>query len=133
MRVLILGCGRVGRYLASYFAEKGDDVTVVDRDASTFSGIPRDANIRTLQGLGTDVDTLRSAGVEAADAVLAVMDSDDANFMAALAAKDIFQVPRVVAGVRNPHRERLFDAFGIASVSPLTLGAKRIIEVISQQ
>lgn len=132
MKLLIVGNGRAGSYLANYYAEKGHEVTVVDRDAGTFRSLRRDLNLRMVQGSGTDVDVLREAGIETADAVAAVTDNDDANIMTALIAKRLYGVSRVVTGLRTPRSERLYQDFELHTVCPFTLGAERIIEILSK-
>lgn len=133
MRLIVLGCGRAGSYLANHLAERGCEVAVVDQNPGTFKALKRGLPIRAIQGSGSDIDVLREAGIEGADALAAVTDNDHVNLMACLMAKRIFQVPAVVAGVANPRREELARQFGLEAVCPLTLGAQRVIQVLLKE
>jgi len=130
MKLIVLGCGRAGSYLANYLAEQGHEITVIDQNPLTFRALKRGLPIRTLQGSGSDIDVLKEAGIQGMNALAAVTDNDHANLMACLIAKRIFGVPVVVAGLANPRREQLARQFGLEAVCPLTLGAQRIIQVL---
>lgn len=130
MKLIVLGCGRAGSYLADYLAEKGSEVTVVDPSPEVSRGFQKRLPITVIQGSGTDIDVLRRAGIEETEALIAVTDSDDANLMACLVAKRLYRVPMVVAGLRNPRKEETYRQFGVETVCALTVGAHRIIDVI---
>lgn len=133
MKLIVLGCGRAGSYLANQLAEQGHEVTVIEQNPLTFRALKRGLPIRTIQGSGSDIDVLKEAGIEGVDALAAITDNDHANLMACLIAKRIFRVPAVVAGLANPRRERLARQFGLEAVCPLTLGAQRIIQVLLKE
>ena len=77
--IIIVGCGRVGSELATLLSQNDGNVCVVDRNAEAFSNLSRNFNGTTLQGLGFDEDVLIRAGVEEADVVAAVTQSDNSN------------------------------------------------------
>ena len=79
MYIIIVGCGRVGTQLAKLLAEVGHNVVVIDKDAASFKNLGTDFNGLTVAGDGFDVDLLKEAGVEQADAfwVMTFMDSED--------------------------------------------------------
>jgi trk system potassium uptake protein TrkA len=133
MRLIVLGCGRAGSYLANYLAEKEHEITVIDRDPKAFRVLRKELHIRAVQGPGTDIDILKEAGIERANALAAVMDDDDANLMACLIAKRLYQVPKVVAGLRNPRMEKISHEFGLEAVCPLTIGVHRIIDALVKE
>lgn len=133
MKLIVLGCGRAGSYLANHLAEQGHEITVIDQNPLTFRALKRGLPIRDIQGSGADIDVLKEAGIEEADALAAVTDNDHTNLMACLMAKRIFRVPAVVAGLANPKREALAHQFGLEAVCPLTLGAQRIIQVLLKE
>ena len=62
--VIVVGCGRVGSQLANMLSDNGDNVCVIDRNADAFANLGRNFNGATVQGIGTDSDTLEKAGVE---------------------------------------------------------------------
>ncbi len=153
MKVIVVGCGRVGAHLAGFLRDRGNQVTVVDRDPRAFrllGGEPAEggaggpggrtdrvmrtqAGIRCILGVGIDGDVLRAAGIEGAEAFAAVTDNDYANIMASLMAKEIYRVPRVIARITDPQRERFFQELGIETTCPTTLGARSIVEQLEGQ
>ena len=83
-----------------------------------------------LVGNGTDEDDLRRAGIEEADAFIAVTQGDNRNVMAAQIAKHVFDVPKVVCRIYDPLREELYNTLGLETISPTTVGAKLLHDVI---
>lgn len=118
MRVLIMGCGRVGAALATTLDREGHDVTILDLDMKQFRRLPSDFRGVSMLGNGIDQDTLKKAGIEHADAFAAVTQGDNRNFMAAQIAKHIFGVPKVVCRIYDPIREELYHSMGLETVSP---------------
>ena len=90
--IIIVGCGRVGSQLATLLSQGDGNVCVVDRNAAAFSNLDRNFNGNTLQGVGFDEDVLVRAGVEEADVVAAVTQSDNSNLMVIEVARRIFHV-----------------------------------------
>ncbi|MBI5166626.1 MAG: TrkA family potassium uptake protein [candidate division NC10 bacterium] len=81
-------------------------------------------------GTGVDDDILRNAGIEKAEAFAAVTDSDYINIMAALIAKEIYHVHKVIAGIVNPRRLKITQELGLEAICPLTLGAQHIFDAL---
>jgi trk system potassium uptake protein TrkA len=118
MRVVVVGCGRVGAHLATTLDHRGDEVTIVDKNAPAFSRLESGFGGLAIRGTGIDEDILRSAGIERADAFLAVTDWDNTNLMAAQVARVVFNVPFVAARVYDPVRAEIFGNMGITTISP---------------
>ena len=129
-KVIILGCGRVGAELASLLDRDGHDVTVIDTNVETFRRLPVGFTGTILAGDGLDADMLQRAGVEKADAFIALTDGDNHNIIATEIARHLHNVPTVISQIKDPLRSEAFDALGIESVSPTVLGAERIRELI---
>ncbi len=123
-----MGCGRVGARLAGLLATDGHTVTVLDTDAYSFRRLPPDFNGTALIGSGADEETLRKAGIEEADAFVAVTAGDNRNIMAAQIAKHIFNVPRVVCRIYDPLRQELYNTLGLEAISPTTVFAQILRE-----
>jgi trk system potassium uptake protein len=117
VNVIIIGCGRVGAFLAGLLDEEGHAVTIVDLERSSFVHLADGFNGTTLLGSGTDLDVLRGAGIEKADALVAVTQGDNRNLMAAQVAKEIFGVGRVIAKVNDPIRAQLYRSRGLSTFS----------------
>jgi len=121
VNIVIIGCGRVGAFLAGLLDGDGHAVTVVDVERSSFDHLPQSFKGNTLLGNGTDLDTLRQAGVENAEALFALTQGDNRNLMAAQIAKEIFGVRRVIAKVNDPIRARLYRTQGLTTISRTTI------------
>lgn len=130
MRIVIAGCGRVGAQLAEMLSLDNHEVTVIDRDASAFERLFKLFPGEVVQGMSYDVDTLKKAGVERADAFAAVTNYDNTNLMTAEVVKQIFRVPRVVARIYNPDKEETYRAMGIDYVIGTQIVARSIMEMI---
>lgn len=126
MKVIIIGCGRVGAGLAKNLSLQGIDVSVIDKDPKAFEALGKTFKGRTYVGIGFDEKLLKEAGIEKADALAAVTASDEANLVAARAAKVAFKVPRVAARVYEPNKAKIYRRLGIQTISPVTLGIDRL-------
>lgn len=125
MKVLIMGCGRVGAQLAVTLDRAGHEVTIMDLTADAFARrLPADFGGRVVVGNGIDIDALRAAGIEEADAFVAVTQGDNRNVMAAQIAQHIFHVPKVVCRIYDPIREEIYHTLGIETISPTKVGAE---------
>ena len=128
--MVIMGCGRVGAQLAALLEEEGHKVTIMDRESDSFRRLPPNFQGRALVGDGTDEDYLKRAGIEEADAFVAVTQGDNRNVMAAQIAKHIFNVPKVVCRIYDPLREELYHTLGLETISPTTVAAKLLRDVL---
>ena len=117
MRVVIVGCGRVGAGLAVGLAEAGEVVAVVDKDPKAFERLGEKFTGQTLEGIGFDRDVLERAGVAGADALVAVTGGDNSNVVAARVAREVYRVPRVIARISDPRRAALYEELGIVTFS----------------
>ena len=131
MRVIVVGCGRVGSALAYQLYNKGHQVTVIDQDAFAFHNLPVDFHGRTIQGDVLTRNVLQRAEIEDADALAAVTNSDSLNALIAHIAKEEFQVSRVVARNYDPRQLPFQEAFDIPVVGSAIWGAQRIEELLS--
>ena len=130
MFIIIMGCGRVGARLASQLSQAGHEVTVLDLMPSAFRRLDADFAGTTLVGNGMDVDILRQAGIERADAFAAVTQGDNRNVMSSQIARHIFGVPKVVTRIYDPLRQETFEMLGIEAISPTVLGADKFLEIL---
>lgn len=121
MRVVIMGCGRLGSTLARELDGEGHHVTVIDLEAAAFNWLDDDFGGRTIVGAGEDIAVQRLAGVPEADIFLALANGDNRNAMAAQVAMHIHHAPRVVARIYDPERAEIYREFGIRVVNPTTV------------
>ncbi len=128
MKVVIMGCGRVGAQLATLLDSEGHSVAVLDIDAYSFRRLPSNFNGTALLGNGIDEAALKKAGIEGADIFVALTQGDNRNVMAAQIAKHIFNVPRVVCRIYDPLRQELYSTLGLEAFSPTTIFAQMLKE-----
>ena len=121
MRVIIIGCGRVGARTAAELDSRGDHVTVVDIDQRAFNRLPATFGGVTVRGSGTDEDVLRKAGAEGADVLLALTEGDNRNVMATQVAMEKLSVGKTVAKINDPVRAAAYAELGIATVCRTTM------------
>jgi len=128
MKVIIMGCGRVGAQLASLLEKDGHQVTALDKDDNSFRRLPPDFKGTALLGNGLDEEVLKKAGIEETDAFIAVTQGDNRNVMAAQIAKEIFGVPKVICRIYDPLRSDLYTMLGLEAISPTTVFAQMLKE-----
>ncbi|MBM4447952.1 MAG: TrkA family potassium uptake protein [Chloroflexi bacterium] len=130
MKILIMGCGRVGAQIAALLEQDGHDITILDIDAYSFRRLPPDFKGTALLGNGMDGDVLKRAGIEEADVFIAMTQGDNRNVMAAQIAKHIFHVPRVISRIYDPLRQEMYDTLGLEAFSPTAIFAELVREKV---
>ena len=128
MKVVIMGCGRVGAQLATLLDADGHTVTIMDHDSHSFRRLPPTFGGRALFGRGLMQESLKSTGIEEADVFVALTQGDNRNVMSCQIAKHIFNVPRVVCRIYDPLRQELYSTLGIETFSPTTIFAQLLKE-----
>jgi trk system potassium uptake protein TrkA len=132
LKILIIGCGRLGSMLAENLEDDGNAVTVVDKRSVAFRLLPLTFHGKTVLGNGIDQDILREAGAEAADLMVVASDSDNTNIMAALVGQKIFHIPRIMARIYHPSRTSSYQEYGLETYSPTALVAGMMRESIKK-
>jgi trk system potassium uptake protein TrkA len=116
MRVIIVGCGRVGARVAAELDQRGEHVTVIDTSPRAFNRLPQSFGGETVRGNGTDEDVMRTAGAEQADLLMTLTEGDNRNALAAQLGKHTFGVPRVIAKINDPLRGEAYRAIGLETI-----------------
>ena len=124
MKVVIMGCGRVGAQLAGLLDTDGHSVSILDTNAYSFRRLSPEFGGTALIGNGLDQEALKKAGIAEADAFVAVTQGDNRNVMAAQIAKHIFNVPKAICRIYDPLRQELYSTLGVETVSPTTIFAQ---------
>ncbi|HEX7167373.1 MAG TPA: TrkA family potassium uptake protein [Acidimicrobiales bacterium] len=132
MHVVVLGSGRIGTSIASALDRDGHTVSIVDRDRESFRRLPERFTGRAVLGSGFDREILEKAGVREADAVAAVMYGDNSNIVAARIAKETYEVPRVVARIKDPRRAEIYQRLGIPTVAMVTWTSDQVLRRLFQ-
>jgi trk system potassium uptake protein len=121
VKVVIVGCGRVGSILARDLDSGGHDVTIIDEKVSAFNRLGDGFGGNMVVGTGIDESVLRRAGIEHADCFAAVTNGDNRNIMASQVAKVVFNVPRVITRIYDPIREQTYREFGLETICSTTI------------
>ncbi len=132
MRVVIMGCGRVGSSLALALEDKGHSIAVVDRDEAAFGRLGPAFRGTTVRGVGFDQDVLRSAGIADADAFAAVSSGDNSNIIAARVARETFGVEKVVARIYDAKRAAVYERLGIPTVATVPWTTQRFVAALGE-
>jgi trk system potassium uptake protein TrkA len=133
VRVVVVGCGRVGAALAAGLAAAGEQVAVVDKDPKAFERLGEEFAGQTVEGIGFDRDVLEAAGAARADALVAVTGGDNSNVVAARVARDAYRVPRVIARIHDPRRAALYEELGVVTVSSTGWALRKIRDYLEHR
>jgi trk system potassium uptake protein TrkA len=130
MNIIIVGCGKVGSTIANQLCNEGYDVTVIDNNPNKLRAVSDGMDAMAMVGDGTSYTTLREAGIENADVLIAVTDSDEKNLLCCVIGKRTGNLA-AIARVRNPvysnERDFLQKGFGLAMlINPESAGAEEM-------
>jgi len=132
LKIIIMGCGRVGGRLANRLDEAGHEVVVLDKDSYSFRWLLPNFKGTAMVGDGTDEDVLRKAGIEDADAFVAATQGDNRNVLASQIAKHIFKVPKVVSRIYDPIRRDMYQELGLETISSTTVMADLLMDTLQR-
>ncbi len=128
MKIVILGCGRVGARVANTLSAS-HDVTIIDWSQTSFGRLNDEFNGTTVVGNGIDIDVLRRSGVGEVDVFLALTNGDNRNIMSGQVAK-ILGAKRVIVRVYDATRAEIFAGTGLQTISPTVMGADRLFDMM---
>ncbi len=132
MYIIIVGCGRIGSYLANLLQDE-NNVVVVDRDEKTSARLGDSFNGLYMTGDGLDPDVLKEAGIEKADALAVTTSNDNTNIVIAQIAKKVFNVRRVVARVSDVGKSDIYKNLGVDPVNSTSIFAMFLREKIIEK
>ena len=134
MKIIVMGCGRVGSQVSLLLSSRGHQVTIIDHlDEAAEERLGANFKGKIIKGLGFDESVLKEAGITNADAFIAASSSDNANIVGARIAQRIYKVPRVVARLFDPRRAEIYQRLGLRTISTTTMGAERILEMVTHE
>lgn len=131
LRVVIVGCGRLGAFLAERLSRAGHEVTAIDADASAFDRLPPSFGGSRVRGDATEIAVLRESGAAGADVLVATTRDDDVNLMVTQVARAALGVRVAVARVFEPEREPTYRALGVDTVCPTTLAGGVLLDRVA--
>ena len=119
MKIIIAGAGKIGRSVAAILAEEGHDITIIDRDPETIQLLSNDLDVICVEGSATNPETLREAGAESADLLMAATQHDETNMICGITARKL-GTQHVIARIRDPEylhqSEFLREALGLSVI-----------------
>jgi|SRR5579883_3320853 trk system potassium uptake protein TrkA len=133
VKIVILGCGRVGALLATTADREGHIVSVIDQSSEAFQRLPAEFQGNVFIGNGVDEEVLLRAGIKEADAFVAVTNGDNRNIMASQIAREIFKVRKVVCRIYDPIREETYREIGLETFCPTKLGAQMLFSLLNEK
>ena len=131
MKILIVGCGKLGAGLALELYKKGHTISIIDKDEDSFYRLGSDFNGTLVVGNGYDQKVLEEAEIEYADAMVCATGNDEINAVAAKIGKDKYYVKYVIARLYNPRKAKVYEALGIKAISTTGFSINRAIELLS--
>lgn len=131
VHVVIMGCGRVGSLLTVELARAGHSVAIIDKQPEAFLRLPPGFQAKTVVGLGFDKSILEEAGIEKADAFVAVSSGDNSNIVSARVAREHYHVPHVIARIFDPRRAEIYERLNIPTVASVRWAVKQIMVMLS--
>jgi trk system potassium uptake protein TrkA len=131
MKIIIMGCGRLGEQLSRLLVENGHAVSVIDYDPKALARLGSETKVKKVEGVGFDREVLIEAGIREADGFVATSASDNVNIIAARIARNIFYVPKVIARLYDPRRAEIYRRLGLITLSSTSWAAERIRELLT--
>lgn len=123
MKVVVVGGGKVGYYLAKTLMENGHAVALIEERTETAQRLAQELETVVIRGDGTNQYDLADAGCDSADIVAAVTGRDEVNLIVCQVARKYFSPKKVIARVNNPRNQELFETLGV----DLTVSSTAII------
>lgn len=130
MYVIVAGGGKVGYYLTKTLVADGHEVLLIEQDKGEVGRLQEELGEVVMRGDASEMSTMKDAGMERADVVVAVTGDDGDNLVISQLAKKKFGVPKMISRVNNPKNEELFHRLGIDQT---VVSTKIIYNLIEQQ
>ena len=132
MRVIVVGCGRVGSAIALELRQAGWDVVVIDEHEDALTRLGDDWPGEFYVGHGMDLHLLREAGIEDADAAVVTTDGDNTNSVIGQVAQKRFGIECVIARILDPARADFYARRGMRTVCPTETAISVLLETVRE-
>jgi trk system potassium uptake protein len=130
VKVLVVGCGRVGSAVALELDRLGWDVTAIDEKEDALNRLGENWSGGFVVGHGMDIDVLTEAGIEDADAVVVSTDGDNTNLVIGQVAQKRFNIGTTVVRILDPYRAALYKELGLWTVSPTSTAIETLTTAV---
>ncbi|HEX2291986.1 MAG TPA: TrkA family potassium uptake protein [Gaiellaceae bacterium] len=132
MKVIVVGCGRVGSAVALELDRIGWDVTAIDENEDALQRLGEHWSGGFVVGHGMDTDVLRRAGIEEADAVVVATNGDNTNLVVGQVAQKQFDIQTTIVRVLDPNRAKVYASLGLRTISPTSTAIDYLIEAVQK-
>ena len=130
MKLVVIGCGRVGSTIAKRFASEGWDVTAIDEKESALSRLGEDWTGGFIVGHGMDTAVLREADIEEADSVVVATDGDNTNLVIGQVAQKRFGIDCTVVRILDPARAEFYSKRGLRTICPTSTAIDALTDAV---
>ena len=130
MKLIVIGCGRVGSTVAKRFASEGWDVTAIDEKESALARLGEDWTGGFIVGHGMDSAVLREAGIEEADSVVVATDGDNTNLVIGQVAQKRFGIECTVVRILDPARADFYQERGLRTICPTSTAIDALSDAV---
>ena len=130
MKLIVIGCGRVGSTVAKRFASEGWDVTAIDEKESALARLGEDWTGGFIVGHGMDSAVLREAGIEEADSVVVATDGDNTNLVIGQVAQKRFGIECTVVRILDPARADFYRERGLRTICPTSTAIDALSDAV---
>ena len=130
MKLIVIGCGRVGSTIAKRFSSEGWDVTAIDEKEAALSRLGENWTGGFIVGHGMDATVLRHAGIEEADAVVVATDGDNTNLIIGQVAQKRFGIDCTVVRILDPARAEFYRERGLRTICPTSTAIDALSDAV---
>jgi trk/ktr system potassium uptake protein len=137
VKAIVIGCGRVGSQVAKNLDAEGWEVVAIDEDEEVLNRLGETWGGGFIVGHAMDLDVLREAGIEDADAVVIATNGDNTNLVVGQLAQRRFKVPTVIVRILDPARAALYENLGLEIICPTRTAIEtltnRVLETVAKE
>jgi trk system potassium uptake protein len=130
VKVIVVGCGRVGSAVALELDRTGWEVTAIDEKEDALQRLGEHWSGGFVVGHGMDTDILREAGIEKADAVVVATNGDNTNLVIGQLAKTHFDIETTIVRVLDPARAKVYASLGLRTISPTSTAIDFLLDAL---
>ena len=130
MKLIVIGCGRVGSTIAKRFSSEGWDVTAIDEKEAALSRLGENWTGGFIVGHGMDATVLRQAGMDDADAVVVATDGDNTNLIIGQVAQKRFGIDCTVVRILDPARAEFYRERGLRTICPTSTAIDALSDAV---
>jgi len=133
MRIVILGCGRLGSRLINQLARLGHQLVIIDEHEAKFKNLEEKLPVQRITGNVFNEETLAKAFAEKADIFIPVTGKDNVNIMIAQIIQKKFQVPRLIVRIFDPLLAEVYKGYGLETVCPTNFALDAMLKLVSKK